>query len=115
MTDFTAPISAENICLAPTSELLVLWADGLASVYDPVRLRRLCPCADCRDLRQKAKERPRNVLGMARGPAPEEVAAVSWAKVGNYAIALRWQDGHDTGIYTFRFLRQLAESDEDPE
>jgi DUF971 family protein len=27
--------------------------------------------------------------------------------VGNYAIRFRWSDGHDTGIFDFRFLRSL--------
>lgn len=29
-------------------------------------------------------------------------------KVGNYAIGFRWGDGHDTGIYTFEYLRRLS-------
>jgi DUF971 family protein len=28
--------------------------------------------------------------------------------VGNYALRFRWSDGHDTGIYTFDFLRRLC-------
>jgi DUF971 family protein len=28
--------------------------------------------------------------------------------VGNYALSLTWQDGHSTGIYSFRMLRQLC-------
>jgi DUF971 family protein len=28
--------------------------------------------------------------------------------VGNYAIELRWQDGHSTGIYSFEYLRSLC-------
>ena len=29
--------------------------------------------------------------------------------VGNYALRITWSDGHDTGIYAFRFLRELLE------
>jgi DUF971 family protein len=29
--------------------------------------------------------------------------------VGNYALALVWGDGHDSGIYSFRFLRRLGD------
>lgn len=25
-------------------------------------------------------------------------------QVGNYAIGIRWKDGHDNGIYTFDFF-----------
>ena len=28
--------------------------------------------------------------------------------VGNYAIELRWHDGHSTGIYTYDYLRSLC-------
>jgi DUF971 family protein len=28
--------------------------------------------------------------------------------VGNYALALAWGDGHDTGIYSFEFLWRLG-------
>ncbi len=28
--------------------------------------------------------------------------------IGNYAIRIRFTDGHDTGIYSWTFLRQLA-------
>jgi DUF971 family protein len=29
--------------------------------------------------------------------------------VGNYALNPRWSDGHETGIYTFEYLRDLSE------
>jgi DUF971 family protein len=29
--------------------------------------------------------------------------------VGQYAIGLRWGDGHDSGIYTFEYLRELSD------
>jgi len=29
-------------------------------------------------------------------------------KVGNYAIGFKWGDGHDTGIYTFEYLRKIC-------
>ncbi|MCH7923485.1 MAG: DUF971 domain-containing protein, partial [Nitrospinae bacterium] len=28
--------------------------------------------------------------------------------VGAYAVNMSWSDGHDTGIYSFRFLRELC-------
>ena len=32
--------------------------------------------------------------------------------VGNYALAPTWQDGHNTGIYSFRLLRGLCPCDD---
>jgi DUF971 family protein len=31
--------------------------------------------------------------------------------VGRYAVKPTWRNGHDTGIFTFRNLRALAEKD----
>jgi DUF971 family protein len=31
--------------------------------------------------------------------------------VGRYAVKPTWRNGHDTGIFTFRNLRALAEQD----
>ena len=28
--------------------------------------------------------------------------------VGNYAINIKWRDGHNTGFYEYTFLRNLA-------
>lgn len=30
-------------------------------------------------------------------------------QVGNYALGLSWGDAHDTGIYSFRYLRALGD------
>jgi DUF971 family protein len=30
--------------------------------------------------------------------------------VGRYAVNFRWSDGHETGIYSFRYLRELCEA-----
>jgi len=42
---------------------------------------------------------------------PEETVMVNLELVGRYAVKPTWSDGHDTGIFTFRNLRGLAETD----
>jgi DUF971 family protein len=42
------------------------------------------------------------------GDIPSTVERLSVAPVGNYALQFRWSDGHDTGIYTFEYLRKLC-------
>jgi DUF971 family protein len=39
----------------------------------------------------------------------ENVAIVDIEPVGNYAIKIVFDDGHDTGLYTWEYLRQLAQ------
>lgn len=37
-----------------------------------------------------------------------EIANFDW--VGNYAVNFIFNDGHNTGIYTYKFLREIDES-----
>ena len=38
----------------------------------------------------------------------ENVAIAAIEPVGNYAIKIVFDDGHDTGLYTWAYLRKLA-------
>jgi DUF971 family protein len=38
-----------------------------------------------------------------------EVAIIAVEAVGNYAVRLRFDDMHDTGIYSWSYLRELGE------
>ena len=38
----------------------------------------------------------------------ENVAIVGLEPVGNYAVKIVFSDGHDTGLYTWEYLRKLA-------
>ena len=38
-----------------------------------------------------------------------DVAIVAVEPVGNYAVRVRFDDGHDTGIFTWQYLRHLYE------
>jgi len=66
-------------------------------------LRRACPCARCvHELTGAPLLDPRTV--------PDDLTHRGAELVGRYALALRFADGHETGIYTWRMLRRLAES-----
>ena len=67
-------------------------------------LRRECPCAHCRELRD-ANEGGLTLLQPEAVSATAEVRGVSY--VGRYGIRIEWADGHDHGIYTFEFFRAL--------
>ncbi len=41
--------------------------------------------------------------------APDELQVVDVGLVGQYALQISFASGHATGIYTFRYLRSLAE------
>ncbi|UCF34689.1 MAG: DUF971 domain-containing protein [Phycisphaerales bacterium] len=87
-------------------KLIVDWTDGRHSEYSLAMLRRHCLCAQCRTEREAQKNNPLTVLKTD----PAGVRVTSASLVGSYAIAFQWSDGHDTGIYDFRYLRSLDDS-----
>ena len=46
-------------------------------------------------------------------PGKRNVAILSVAPMGNYAVRIGFDDLHDTGIYTWAYLRELGETGED--
>jgi DUF971 family protein len=45
--------------------------------------------------------------------AKEKVLVLAIEPVGQYAVRLRFDDGHDTGLYTWKYLRELGETHTD--
>ena len=84
------------------ASLRVTWADGRVCLYEAARLRRVCPCAQCvNEWTGQRTLKPDNVS--------DEVQIADLTLVGRYALNFRWSDGHETGIYSFQYLRDLCE------
>ncbi|HZI17938.1 MAG TPA: DUF971 domain-containing protein [Pyrinomonadaceae bacterium] len=86
--------------------LRVTWGDGRVCRFEAPALRRLCPCAQC--VNEFTGER---VLRADSVADDLEIADVEI--VGRYALTFRWTDGHSTGIYSFRYLREICEGQEE--
>lgn len=86
--------------------LAVAWSDGREDYLELGALRRACPCASCNG-EPDVTGRP-GAITIDADRATSELT--SWSFVGGYGLQPRWADGHSTGIYSFAFLRQLAES-----
>ena len=82
--------------------LRITWADGVGCDYKAAALRRACPCAQC--VNEWTGERTLKPEAIA-----DEVEINDLAIVGRYALNFRWSDGHETGIYSFQYLRDLCE------
>ena len=82
-------------------ELAIEWADGASSLYDVRSLRLACGCASCVD-EWSGENR------LDPDSVPEDVRPLRIEPVGRYAIQIEWSDGHSSGIYPFRRLRELA-------
>lgn len=82
-------------------QLGITWADGAESSLDVRELRLACGCAVCVD--EWSGENRLDPTSV-----PEDVHPVNIQSVGRYAIQITWSDGHDSGIYPFERLRELA-------
>lgn len=78
--------------------LQITWADGQSSHLPHDLLRGYCPCAGCQ-----------GHSGSIRFVPGGNTELRNIEQIGNYAFGLGWGDGHDSGIFTFRFLRALGD------
>jgi len=88
-------------------ELALRWDDGFESYIPLERLRRACPCAGCQgevDVLGNLHKSPEKPL------TPNAFELVRFAPVGGYALQMFWQDGHNSGLYSFDYLRKLSDS-----
>jgi len=88
-------------------ELAIKWDDGSESFVTLEKLRRYCPCAGCKG--------EVDVMGnLYKGPdkplTPRAFQLAGLDKVGSYAVQPVWADGHRTGLYSFEYLRKVAEA-----
>ena len=81
--------------------LTVRWHDDHVSVYPFRWLRERCECAAC-------KEEWTGKRLIEPGSIAEDITIQHAELVGNYALRIRWSDGHDTGLYTWEHLLSLC-------
>ncbi|TDI93353.1 MAG: DUF971 domain-containing protein [Caldithrix sp.] len=86
--------------------MTIVWADEHRSVFPLEGLRFACPCVECAGGHDQ--------MGKPFNPALFKVPATQiWKisdlqEVGNYALQIFWEDGHNTGIYGWETLRGLC-------
>ena len=96
-------IEPREISQVTDTHLRISWADEKVCDYDAARLRRACPCAQC--VNEWTGERTLKAEAIS-----DEVEIKDVSIVGRYALNFRWSDGHETGIYSFQYLRDLCDS-----
>ncbi len=87
-------------------ELAVKWEDGSESFIPLQKLRRCCPCAGCKgemDIMGNVYKNPPKPL------SPRAFQLVRLESVGGYAVRPIWADGHGTGLFSFDYLKRVAE------
>jgi DUF971 family protein len=89
------------------NELAIKWEDGTESYIPFEKLRRCCPCAGCKgemDIMGNLYKNPAKTL------SPPAFQLVKLGRVGGYAVQPVWGDGHTTGLFSFDYLKQVADA-----
>jgi DUF971 family protein len=84
---------------AATKSLLVAFDDGVTFTYPAEFLRVESPSAE---VKGHGADEKRIVAGRAH------VGIMKVEPVGNYAVRLHFDDLHDTGLYSWRYLYELG-------
>jgi DUF971 family protein len=90
-----------------TNTLDITWSDGHVSRHNIEHLRWLCPCAECKG----EWGQPGRLQGTTR-LTPTQTRLEDVRPVGRYALQPVWGDGHDSGLYTYDYLRANCECPE---
>ena len=95
-------VEPREISQESSSLLRITWADEHVCDYQAATLRRACPCAQCvNEWTGQRTLKPESIS--------DEIAINDLSIVGRYALNFQWSDGHDTGIYSFQYLRDLCD------
>ena len=83
------------------AEVSIKWSDDAETHYDAAGLRRSCPCAGC--VNEWTGEKMLNDASI-----PDDISFRHISIVGRYALNFHFSDGHDSGIFSFAYLRKLS-------
>ncbi len=83
-------------------EISIKWSDEAETSHNAVELRRSCPCAGC--INEWTGEKTLKDENITPDLSFSHITIV-----GRYALNFHFSDGHDTGIFSFAYLRKSAE------
>lgn len=87
-----------------TRTLELQYSDGKSAVLSAELLRVFSPSAEVRGHSEDQRV-------LQTGKKQVEIRSVD--PIGNYAIRIEFDDGHDTGIYSWGYLRELVDRREE--
>jgi Mrp family chromosome partitioning ATPase/DUF971 family protein len=94
-------LTAEPSVTFDARAITLNWPGGETVSVPNKILRQACSCALCIDEMTNAPILdPKTV--------PDDIHALKVGVIGNYAITVDWSDGHNTGFFPYKTIRELA-------
>lgn len=112
MTISTDPL---HLAVSKSKGLKIDWSDGHQSSYSCEYLRDECPCASCTGAHGTEPQKSDYSKPKAADPFQmykPKLKMNAIEEVGTYAVRINWNDGHNTGIYSFEHLRRICPCEE---
>jgi DUF971 family protein len=94
-------LTAEPDVAFDANAITLTWPTGETVSVPNAVLRKACTCAVCVDEMTHAP-----LLNPSSVPA--DIHAEKVGTIGNYAITVDWSDGHNTGFFPYKTIRELA-------
>lgn len=85
--------------------MAIRWNDGQETYIRLELLRRRCPCAHCAGEKGLLGEVYRSGFSLSA----DSFQLLKCAVIGGYAIQPEWADHHQSGIYSFDYLRSIKD------
>lgn len=104
ITDIDNFMNPVQIKISGKNNLAIKWENESESIIPLKYLREECPCAGCKGETILLRTyKPRNAITIT----PGRYLIKNMETVGGYAVQITWEDGHNTGIYTWDYLIKL--------
>jgi DUF971 family protein len=100
----------EHIAISKSKGIKIDWRDRHRSEYPLEYLRDECPCAGCTGAHGTEPQKT-SYSAPSNDPFPmyqPKLKMLNVESVGAYAMRIDWSDGHNTGIYSFDYLRRIC-------
>jgi DUF971 family protein len=101
---------AEHIAISKSKGIKIDWRDRHRSEFPLEYLRDECPCASCTGAHGTEPQKT-SYSAPSNDPFPmyqPKLKILNVEPIGAYAIKIDWSDGHNTGIYSFDYLRRIC-------
>ncbi len=100
------------ISRAPDGAIVIHWDDQAETIWTAGQLRRVCPCATCRE-KKKTESKPATkptMLPVISAAEAMPIRVDAMRPMGNYAYNISFSDGHNSGLFTLAMLRDGYEA-----
>lgn len=88
-----------------SNNLVIEWEDGKMTEVSFTDLRDKCPCVNC----QGETVIFSSYIPIKNPFKPQGFYEIERIEpVGNYAVNIVWKDKHNTGIYSWEYLKQIS-------